>query len=101
MPIFYGLIADGIHTHPAATKIAHRSHPKGKHMFLYAVVAASDDYCFVFVAAVVASANIVAVLDVVAAAAAAVAIAAVAIAAVVAVIACCYCCYCCCCCRFC
>ncbi|OQV20523.1 putative N-acetylglucosamine-6-phosphate deacetylase [Hypsibius exemplaris] len=27
--VFYGLIADGVHTHPATLKIAYRAHPKG------------------------------------------------------------------------
>lgn len=29
--VYYGMIADGIHTNPAALRIAHRAHPAGIH----------------------------------------------------------------------
>ena len=32
-PIFYGVIADGVHTHPTALRIAYRAHPRGQLIF--------------------------------------------------------------------
>ncbi|XP_067948216.1 N-acetylglucosamine-6-phosphate deacetylase-like isoform X2 [Watersipora subatra] len=36
--VYYGIIADGIHTHPATMRIAHRTHPNG-------IVLVSDSMC--------------------------------------------------------
>ncbi|XP_027718798.1 N-acetylglucosamine-6-phosphate deacetylase isoform X2 [Vombatus ursinus] len=41
--VFFGMIADGIHTHPAALRIAHRAHPKGTNTLCGSV--ASLDTC--------------------------------------------------------
>lgn len=30
--IFYGMISDGMHTNPAALRIAHRAHPQGEQL---------------------------------------------------------------------
>jgi len=44
-PAFYGMICDGIHTHPTSLRIAYRTHPKGE---IVKIEIVKVDYTFVF-----------------------------------------------------